>query len=178
MRRRYRSSKSPRKEFINSYHVNEVPLPYYNPLEDPFLKGFFTNYHVSRVIEDRGLLYKARKEYPYEERRLTNHNKFLRSNSYMIPSANLLRHREDLLQRAKSFNGGPVSEHQSTSSHLVKKMSDSDFFSKSTGKFTDTTSRRPSTTHNSQRSEQHEKGIVYKKGISSKGSHGLSVVIF
>lgn len=67
--RKYQSSKSPRKQFINSYHLNEVPLPYYNPLEDPFLKGFFSNHFTSQLIQQRGLVYQARKEYPYEERR-------------------------------------------------------------------------------------------------------------
>lgn len=50
MRRKYRPSYSPRKQFINSYHVNEVPLPYYNPLEDPYLSGFFSNFHVARQL--------------------------------------------------------------------------------------------------------------------------------
>ncbi len=67
--RRYHPSKSPRKQFIHTYHVNEVPLPYYNPLEDPYLKGFFSNYFTSKIMEKRGLIYEARKEYPYEERR-------------------------------------------------------------------------------------------------------------
>lgn len=65
MRRKYRASRSPRKDFINSYHINEVPLPYYNPLEDPYLSGFFANFHVSRHLNRSGLLYNPRKEYPY-----------------------------------------------------------------------------------------------------------------
>lgn len=104
MRRSYRPSKSARKEFVNSYHMNEVPLPYYNPLQDPYLQGFFGNYHVSRILEDRGLVYKARWEYPYEERRLINCNKFLRSNSVVIPVINLKSARVGLSARSKSYS--------------------------------------------------------------------------
>jgi hypothetical protein len=95
MRRKYRASHSPRKEFINSYHLNEVPLPYYNPLEDPFLSGYFNSFQVSRHLARSGLLYSPRKEYPYSQRRLTNYNKFLRSNSHVIPPTNLLRRRDE-----------------------------------------------------------------------------------
>lgn len=63
--RKYHPSKSPRKQFINSYHLNEVPLPYYNPLEDPHLAPFFNNYLTHKLITERGLIYQARKDYPY-----------------------------------------------------------------------------------------------------------------
>lgn len=102
-RRRYRASHEPRKAFINSYHVNEVPLPYYNPLEDPYLSGFFSNDRNARHLARSGLLYSPRKEYPYSERRLTNSNKFLRSNSHVIPAINIMRRHDDY-PRAKSFS--------------------------------------------------------------------------
>lgn len=67
MRRRLSYKKnSPKKEFINSYHVNEVPLPYYNPLADPYLKGYFSNSKVSKHIEHQGLIYQPQQEYPYQ----------------------------------------------------------------------------------------------------------------
>ena len=109
MRRQYRSSRSPRKQFINSYHVNEVPLPYYNPLEDPYLQGFFTNENVARHLEAVGFVYQARKEYPYEERRLTNCNKFLRNNSCFVPPHNLLKNRPGNLSASKSSGSTPRS---------------------------------------------------------------------
>jgi hypothetical protein len=65
MRRRYAPAHKPEKPFINSYHICEVPLPYYNPLEDPNLRGYFSNRKVSRHINEMGMLYHPRKEYPY-----------------------------------------------------------------------------------------------------------------
>jgi len=52
----YRSSKN-KKQFINTYHLNEVPLPYYNPLSDPYLSGYFSNWKVHSHITRQGLLY-------------------------------------------------------------------------------------------------------------------------
>jgi len=90
MRRRYsKKETSPKKDFIHTYHVNEVPLPYYNPLADPYLKGYFSNSKNKGQIEKMGLVYKPEKEYPYEERRLTNFNKFLRNNSFLTPASHL-----------------------------------------------------------------------------------------
>jgi hypothetical protein len=154
MRRRYRASQSPRKAFINSYHVNEVPLPYYNPLEDPFLSGFFSNEHVSRQLSRSGLLYSPRKEYPYSGRRLTNFNKFLRSNSHFIPATHLLRRREDS-PRPKNFSRENPSDHQSTRSQLAKKLSDSDFLGSPPHlQAGELLSKRPSTTRGSQSSDR------------------------
>lgn len=154
MRRHYRPSKSSKKEFVNSYHLNEVPLPYYNPLQDPYLQGFFGNYHVSRILEDRGLIYKACWEYPYEERRLTNCNKFLRSNSVVIPAVNLKSARVGLSARSKSYS---ESEPQSPSSQ--QKLSESDIMAKSAGRFTDTSSRRHSLTR---RNNFQPQGISFR----------------
>ena len=58
--------RSRQKQFINSYHLNEVPLPYYNPLQDPSLKGFFFNRRVKEHINRQGYLYRPLEEYPYE----------------------------------------------------------------------------------------------------------------
>jgi hypothetical protein len=57
MRRSYRSSFRPEKEFVHSYHINEVPLPYYNPLQDPYLRGYFSNRKVEQQIQHLGFLY-------------------------------------------------------------------------------------------------------------------------
>ena len=83
---RYLRSK---KEFVNSYHINEVPLPYYNPLADPYLTGFFSSRHTERHISNLGLLYSPKKEYPYESRRTKNGYKFYRDNSFEIPPENI-----------------------------------------------------------------------------------------
>lgn len=78
-----------KKGFVNSYHVNEVPLPYYNPLADCYLRGYFANSQNQQRISLAGLAYHPQKNYNYEERKMTNFNKFLRSNSYQTPSSHL-----------------------------------------------------------------------------------------
>lgn len=91
MRRNYRISPKPEKEFIHTYHINEVPLPYYNPLEDPHLRAFFANNKVRGHIEQQGLLYEPRKEYPYLNRRTKNAYKHHRDNSPDTPLSHQLR---------------------------------------------------------------------------------------
>lgn len=61
MRRNYPSTRNPEKPFITAYHISEVPLPYYNPLEDPYLKGYFSNRKVNHHLQEMGLVYKSRK---------------------------------------------------------------------------------------------------------------------
>jgi hypothetical protein len=68
-----------------------VPLPYYNPLEDPFLRGFFSNHKVRGHIEQQGLLYEPRQEYPYVNRRTKNAYRFHRDNSVGTPLSHQLR---------------------------------------------------------------------------------------
>lgn len=89
MRRNYRSSFKPKKEFIHAYHINEVPLPFYNPLEDPNLVEFFSSRKISKQIQEQGFIYKPRKEYPYEIRRSKNAYRFHKDNSYNVPSDHL-----------------------------------------------------------------------------------------
>jgi hypothetical protein len=162
-RRRYRASHETRKGFINSYHLNEVPLPYYNPLEDPYLNGFFSNDHNARHIARSGMLYSPRKEYPYSERRLTNFNKFLRSNSHVIPASHILRRRDDY-PRAKSFSRENPSEYQSTRSQLFNKLSQSDFLAGPPKlQVGDLLSKRPST----RASQSSDRAIYYKEKVSA-----------
>ena len=65
MKKSYRSTFKPEKPFINDYHICEVPLPYYNPLGDPNLKGYFSNRKVTNHIQEIGLIYSPSKDYPY-----------------------------------------------------------------------------------------------------------------
>lgn len=162
-RRRYRASHEPIKVFINSYHVNEVPLPYYNPLEDPYLNGFFSNDLNARHLARSGLLYSPRKEYPYSERRLTNFNKFLRNNSHVIPAPHML-HQRDGYPRAKSFSRENRSEYQSTRSQLFNKISESDFLARPPKlQLEELLSKRPST----RASQSSDRAIYYKERVSA-----------
>lgn len=185
MRRQYRSSRSPRKQFINSYHVNEVPLPYYNPLEDPYLQGFFTNENVARHLEAVGFVYQARKEYPYEERRLTNCNKFLRNNSCFVPPHNLLKNRPGNLSASKSCKLDCRNESETTQSQLHQKMSDSQLSTSPNKRlpfFTELLSKRPSTQHSSRtggnNSQERPRGMYFKsRNISSSGQASREMMI-
>ena len=56
-RRSYRGTVRPEKPFINSYHLNETPLPYYNPLEDPYLRNFFALSRNKHQLDRHGLIY-------------------------------------------------------------------------------------------------------------------------
>ena len=60
-----RSQLSPKKPFVNSYHLNEVPLPYYNPLADPYLSGFFSSRQPQHTLRQLGLKFKPQREYDY-----------------------------------------------------------------------------------------------------------------
>jgi hypothetical protein len=71
-----------------------VPLPYYNPLQDPFLRGFFSKRKVADHITNMGLLYSPKKEYPYHERRHKNAHKHLKDNLHKTPSDHLIKHKE------------------------------------------------------------------------------------
>jgi hypothetical protein len=180
MRRRYRPAQSPRKEFVNSFHVNEVPLPYYNPLQDPYLEGYFNNDKVNQHMQEAGFLYRKSNQYPYSERRTTNYNKFFRNNSFRVPPANVLRQREGLTQRAKDILE-PKSDYQSTRSQLMKKMSDSDIFAKSPLQYPligDILSKRPSTTGGSHSPEKRGPGKIRRGNRPSSRDEQFSAVIF
>lgn len=124
MRRRYsKPNVSPQKEFINSYHVNEVPLPYYNPLADPYLKGYFSNSKNKHQLSKQGLLYKPSKEYPYQERRLTNFNKFLRNNSYLTPASHVSEKGSFRIGSRSSSFVDFMNEEELSRSQFVKKRS-------------------------------------------------------
>ena len=165
---KYHPPQSPRKKFINSYHVNQVPLPYYNPLEDPYLKGFFNSHFTYKLIQRRGLIYQPSKQYPYEQRRQTNYNKFLRSNSYKIPPKHIANNLEDLRRRPNLLKAENESEYHSTRSQLAKKMTDSEFLLRQPPRF-DLGLKRPlSTTYGSQCSQQRERGNTFKSPSSTK----------
>lgn len=165
MRRQYRQP-SPARPFINSYHVNEVPLPYYNPLADPYLKGFFSNSQNAKRIRMEGLLYCESKEYPYAERRLTNFNKFLRSNSCYVPSRNLIKPEARPSFIAKSMRSSCcLNENEVTRSDLFQKgLSESELSSKPQKLqfLEDIISKRPSTQTSSRR-----------RSVSSRGGRGI-----
>ena len=68
-----------------------------------------------------GLVYCESKEYPYSERRLTNFNKFLRSNSSYVPARNLLKS-EDRQIIVKSMRSSCcLNENEATRSDLLQK---------------------------------------------------------
>ena len=50
--------------FSNSTPINEVLLPAYNALTDPFLSGFFDNRSVKKHLRTTGVLKKKRKSTP------------------------------------------------------------------------------------------------------------------
>lgn len=102
MRRRLSQKKvSPKKDFIHTYHINEVPLPYYNPLADPYLQGYFSNTKVNKHIDQQGLIYRPSKNYPYEERRLINFNKFHKHNLHHTPSSHV-KNKSDIGMRGRT----------------------------------------------------------------------------
>ena len=106
-------------------------------------------------------MYSPRKEYPYEERRLTNSNKFLRSNTYKVPPINLISPRNRVPLNINSLLDEKA-ELRSTQSQLHKKLSESDILGSTPTSMRDIVSRRPFSRDQSNRSGQ---GIViFKKG--------------
>ncbi len=47
--------------FVNTYNVNDIPLPAYNALHDPYLTDFFKNPQQIRLLRETGVLKKKRK---------------------------------------------------------------------------------------------------------------------
>ncbi len=124
MRRRYSKKQSPKKQFLNSYHINEVPLPYYNPLADPYLQGFFSNNRNHRHISQMGLIYSSSKEYPYHQRKHINFNKFHRHNHHDVPASHYLKRSGDLSSRGNSSSFKDfMNQNASTRSQLFRRMS-------------------------------------------------------
>lgn len=150
-------------------------MPYYNPLEDPFLEGFFSNYKNESYIRSNGLVYSPRKEYPYDERRLTNSNKFLRSNTYKVPPINLISSRNRLPLNASSILDEKA-ELRSTQSQFHKKLSESDIFGNTPTSMRDFISRRP---FSRDRSNSSGHGIVIfkKRNLSSTANNSTQPLV-
>lgn len=143
-----------------------MPLPYYNPLEDPHLKGFFSNRKVRGHIEDQGLLYEPREEYPYFNRRTKNAYKFHRDNSVDTPLSHRLGSSSDAArsfmyssQRDFRENDGYRSAPLEPISPLLKKRAESEILQGTKiPSLAEILSRRPST-------QSHRRRIV----VSSDG---------
>jgi hypothetical protein len=54
MRKKY-TSVGKKKEFDIRFNINEVFMPPYDPLKDPFLNDYFENYNVRRHLEQIGI---------------------------------------------------------------------------------------------------------------------------
>jgi hypothetical protein len=54
-------AKKRENSFNLTQHVNEVLLPSYNALKDPFLIGFFENPIVKKTLKETGVLRKKRR---------------------------------------------------------------------------------------------------------------------
>lgn len=181
MRSHPRTPKVPEKPFIHTYHINEVPLPYYNPLEDPHLKNFFSNRKVSKHVENMGYVYQPSNNYPYHERRTKNAYRFLKKNCNVVPRSHILSQSErgDRSCIYSSSKDDFAIENQSTKSHLLlKRKSDSEFLNKINSKLpflADIVSNRPSTQNNNRRMVQSSEGRNHssyfrKRDTSSKNN--------
>ena len=47
--------------FSTKQHINQVLLPDYNALHDPFLKGYFHNPSIKKHLKEMGVIKKCRK---------------------------------------------------------------------------------------------------------------------
>jgi hypothetical protein len=54
MRKKYISTRK-KKDFDNRFHINEVFMPTYNPLNDPYLIDYFESQNVKRQLEENGI---------------------------------------------------------------------------------------------------------------------------
>jgi hypothetical protein len=119
------------KDFITNYHINEVPLPYYNPLEDPHLRGFFNSHKISSHISRMGFLYSPSKHYPYHERRARNAYKFLKKNCNEVPPTHVLSHSMHGEPSSFSSRKGSANDSQFNSQVLAKRSSDGEMLRQS-----------------------------------------------
>lgn len=73
MLRKFHFSKQREAAFKVSQHVNEVLLPSYNALQDPFLSGYFENPLIKRHLKETGVI-KRKRRISMKQKHELNHN--------------------------------------------------------------------------------------------------------
>lgn len=182
MRRQYLHQHAPlNNQFVNNYHVNEVPLPYYNPLADPHLSVFFSNSKINRHVHRMGLQYSPVKDYPYQERRLINSNKFHKDNYYDVRPSNLYKNNSSFLRKDKARSILDSSKGvDQTQAQMFKKTSELDLKFRPNQKIVfkpDLLSQRPTTPSSSRKAVFSSQGknrsnIFRRRDVSNSRDHG------